>query len=98
MYCRRLYADLASIHSEEEHIFLKDPKGPVWIGGHAQRHWNSFIWTWSDATYFGDYNLVNIEIKEHCMALYNGEKAFQSTNCKERHYFVCKKYISGKII
>ena len=97
-YCRRLYADLASIHSKEEHLLVEDQKGQIWLGGHAQRQWNSFIWTWSDATFFGDYKLVNIEINEHCMSLHNGEKAFQSADCNERHYFVCKKYISGKKI
>ena len=93
--CRKTGGYLASIHNPTEHLLVKDKigeQGFVWVGGKQAMFRNKKVWTWSDATLFGNFSLVNIESKGGCMTL-SKQGIYNSTRCSEQLHFVCKKGI-----
>uniref|UniRef100_A0A3B3X957 C-type lectin domain-containing protein n=1 Tax=Poecilia mexicana TaxID=48701 RepID=A0A3B3X957_9TELE len=77
--CISLGANLASIHSSGEHIFLKElvnsKKGSyqrTWVGGHDAV--KEGVWMWSDGSKFdytkwGSGEPNNVAGNEHCMEI-----------------------------
>ena len=88
---------LASVHSEEENIFVASlAKEKIWLGHHDLPKEEQ--WTWTDGTAF-TYNNWNIGEPnnagndEDCTELYSPsskEKYWNDIHCSRKFNFVCK--------
>ncbi|XP_028420668.1 neurocan core protein [Perca flavescens] len=104
-YCLIEGANLASVHSKEENIFIQiltrgdTNEFPLtWIGGIDCI--KSGFWMWSDGTMFNyenwskDYNLRDKERAMNCLEMnYGYRKKWTAASCNDTLPFVCAKEI-----
>uniref|UniRef100_A0A1I8AIP5 C-type lectin domain-containing protein n=1 Tax=Steinernema glaseri TaxID=37863 RepID=A0A1I8AIP5_9BILA len=96
-WCASHGADLVSIHSEQENLFVYGMWSyGTWLGGHSPSRNNTFVWAdgtewdfqnWSqndpNNQFFGDANCLQAFIKNQ----------WTSSSCSDANPFVCKKVI-----
>ena len=86
--CRDEGASLVSIHSSEEHSFVRDltTTTSYWIGAYKTGS-NDFIWSDFTETDYSDFS----DSSTGCLIEYNSN-GWTGTNCHSSRYaFVCKK-------
>jgi len=91
-FCKSQNSHLASVHSEEEDIFLQDLAGNVdsyWLGGDP----NGMEWVWSDGTamdytnyYYGDHSPGECLLQEYNLLQYGWSTAY----CGFHTNYICK--------
>ncbi|XP_069029909.1 lithostathine-1-alpha-like isoform X1 [Embiotoca jacksoni] len=99
-FCISLNGNLASIHSRDEHLFLRElifnavnGHKPSWVGGYDQV--KDGVWLWSDGSVFtfdswGPGEPNNNNGGEGCMEInLNGQDVVNDEKCSERRSFVC---------
>jgi len=93
-YCLRMKADLASIHTLEENIFIGNlaVTTPIWIGGLRV----GSNWVWSDGSLFDYTNWIlgepnNVNQAEKYIQIKDNWSPYGWNDSKGSHRFVCKQ-------
>ncbi|XP_028447819.1 galactose-specific lectin nattectin-like [Perca flavescens] len=99
-FCLTAGGNLASIHSAEEHKFIRDFINQVsvtntfsWIGGTDAV--KEGTWLWSDGSKFDFINFnagePNNGAAENCLLIYFGVTGWYDGSCTSQFSFVCSK-------
>ncbi|XP_022596836.1 galactose-specific lectin nattectin-like [Seriola dumerili] len=102
-FCISIGGNLASVHSADEHFFLRNMIYRVsgayketWIGGFDTV--KEGVWLWSDGSKF-DYTRWatnepdNFKISEHCIEMNRSQNYWGDDRCTSRNPFICSKNI-----
>ncbi|KAA8578159.1 hypothetical protein FQN60_000098 [Etheostoma spectabile] len=99
-FCQTAGGHLASIHSAEEHKFIRDYINQVsitntlsWIGGHDAVREGT--WLWSDGSKFDFINFNGGEPSggagRNCLLIYYGVTGWYDGGCGASFSFMCSK-------
>ncbi|XP_035859859.1 galactose-specific lectin nattectin-like [Sander lucioperca] len=101
IFCEITGGNLASIHSDAEHTFIKNyinqvtgAQKPSWIGGSDAMEEGT--WMWSDGSKF-NYKIWNVGEPnnsggaENCLLMNSGAANWNDAACTYQASFVCSK-------